>query len=503
MLVAPYYRFSHEKDERGISVEVQAQTVERYAAQQGWTLTAPYVDAGKSAYNDNIAKRPQFQRLLEDARRKQFQAVLVYKYDRFARKRKIFFSCLDELEGAGISVRSATESDDWLCVGLSGLLAEQYSRMLSARMKDVRRWEATQGRLIGPLPVGYSRTGPGTIAPDERAGAVLLAAQLYLTGTIGAHLITRALNDAGWRMPDGGHFKTTAVEEMLKNPLYAGIVECNGVQYPGKHEPLFDAATWQALQDMVERRSTRHARSGVRTTPLLSGIIVCGSCAAPMWYHSPREANRYYRCSAAINQVAGPQSDSVICRDAQAHADPVEQTVMGWIAGLAMMPGLRADVERILGAPVARPPAPDARDVETKLRRLARAYADGAYSDEEYDARRGALLGTLDAPPVPAERRVDAILQLLENIPELLAEATNEERRPVVQQLVSEVYARRREVMAIRPTLQGEAFFRAAQAAGEEWLKCMRGWAGRAPAPHPHTLLIQRPPVLLPVSRPV
>lgn len=192
MRIAPYYRVS--KDRTGnISIEVQREACERWVRSHAdprirdAELLPAYIDDGKSAYTDDLERRPAFRRLLADANAKHFDLVLVYKYDRFARKRRIYFQHIDELrERHGIEVKSATESDDWLSVGFNGLMAELYSRMLSARMKDVRAWEVQQrGLHVGRVPVGYSRQH-GLLVPNADAAIVHLLGQLYATGQYSA-----------------------------------------------------------------------------------------------------------------------------------------------------------------------------------------------------------------------------------------------------------------------------------------------------------------------------
>jgi hypothetical protein len=73
------------------------------------------------------------------------------------------------MEQCGIEVCGATESNDWLSVAVNGVIAEQYSRKLSARMKDVRLWEAKQGWLVGPAPVGYERRGRELVETPQAA----------------------------------------------------------------------------------------------------------------------------------------------------------------------------------------------------------------------------------------------------------------------------------------------------------------------------------------------
>src|SRR5690242_10552646 len=112
--VVMYCRVSHKDVERGISIDIQAEQNLRAITAEGWKHTASYVDDGISAYSDEIAARPEFARMLEDARAKKFDALVIYKWDRLARRQVIFYSVLAELERLGIVVHAATESNDWL-----------------------------------------------------------------------------------------------------------------------------------------------------------------------------------------------------------------------------------------------------------------------------------------------------------------------------------------------------------------------------------------------------
>src|SRR5687767_5711738 len=99
MVIAPYYRVSKKDKERGISIEVQQEAIARWIAIHApdAVLVSAYIDDGVSAYTDYIAKRPAFQRLIADAHANKFTHILVYKFDRFARKRRMFFEHLDTL----------------------------------------------------------------------------------------------------------------------------------------------------------------------------------------------------------------------------------------------------------------------------------------------------------------------------------------------------------------------------------------------------------------------
>ena len=113
MRVAPYYRVSRKDKERGVSIEIQQDVCEPYGHSRKYIFIDPYVDDGKSAYTENLAKRPAFQRLLADAKRNLFDAVLVYKFDRFSRKMTVALNAIDELLAAGVDVVSATELTEY------------------------------------------------------------------------------------------------------------------------------------------------------------------------------------------------------------------------------------------------------------------------------------------------------------------------------------------------------------------------------------------------------
>jgi DNA invertase Pin-like site-specific DNA recombinase len=198
-----YIRVSRADKKRGLTLEIQIEAIRAYARRQTITLLdTVYVDEGKSAYTNRIDKRPSFQRLLHDAQAKNriWSLVLVYKTDRFARDALIQLQCRRELKRLGVDTESATQynPDDSaigkLNVVLDAGLNEYYSALLAERMRDVRRFEASQqGRHVGPIPVGYDRI-QGLLVPNDRAPAVLLAGQLYATGQESAARIADALN---------------------------------------------------------------------------------------------------------------------------------------------------------------------------------------------------------------------------------------------------------------------------------------------------------------------
>jgi len=105
MRVAIYCRVSTSDQ----SVEMQRAQLLEYVARRGWELTGEYTDEGISGTKD---RRPGLDRLMDDARKRTFDAVLVWKFDRFARSVSHLLRALEEFKELGIEFASYSENLD-------------------------------------------------------------------------------------------------------------------------------------------------------------------------------------------------------------------------------------------------------------------------------------------------------------------------------------------------------------------------------------------------------
>jgi DNA invertase Pin-like site-specific DNA recombinase len=107
MNVALYARVSttqHHQD-----VETQLQALRLHAKARRWTIVDIYADKGWSGSKE---RRPELDRLMKDASRRRFDAVMVARFDRFARSVKHLLSALDTFQAIGIDFISLTENID-------------------------------------------------------------------------------------------------------------------------------------------------------------------------------------------------------------------------------------------------------------------------------------------------------------------------------------------------------------------------------------------------------
>lgn len=107
MKVAVYARVSTIG--HGQSCDMQLLELRHYAQARGWEIAGEYVDVGVSGTKE---KRPALDRLMADAHRRRFDAVVVWKFDRFARSVSHLLRALETFRAQGIEFVSFTEQMD-------------------------------------------------------------------------------------------------------------------------------------------------------------------------------------------------------------------------------------------------------------------------------------------------------------------------------------------------------------------------------------------------------
>jgi DNA invertase Pin-like site-specific DNA recombinase len=105
MKVALYTRVSTNDQ----SVEMQTSDLKRYCDQRGFEVYKEYSDQGISGVKD---RRPALDELMDDAKKKKFDVVLCWRFDRFARSTKHLITALEEFRHLGIDFISYQESID-------------------------------------------------------------------------------------------------------------------------------------------------------------------------------------------------------------------------------------------------------------------------------------------------------------------------------------------------------------------------------------------------------
>jgi putative DNA-invertase from lambdoid prophage Rac len=152
--VAIYARVSTA--DKGQDPEMQLKDLREYAHARGWKVFGEYVDIGESGSKD---KRPQLDRLMEDARKRRIDGILVWKLDRFGRSLKSLVTTLEELRGLGVQFVSYTENLDFstpagrAMANLIGVFAEFERDLIRERVKAGIQNAKSKGIRVGRRPL--------------------------------------------------------------------------------------------------------------------------------------------------------------------------------------------------------------------------------------------------------------------------------------------------------------------------------------------------------------
>ena len=130
----------------------QTRELREYCQRRGWNVVGEYVDAGISGARE---KRPQLDKLLADARRRRFDAVVVWRYDRFARSLRQLVNALEEFRALGIDFVSLREGVDTstpngrLVFGIFASIAEFERELIRDRVRAGLRNARAKGKRLG------------------------------------------------------------------------------------------------------------------------------------------------------------------------------------------------------------------------------------------------------------------------------------------------------------------------------------------------------------------
>ena len=136
----------------GQSPEMQLRELREYVARRGWAIAGEYVDVGISGARE---QRPALDRLLADARRRRFDAVVVWRYDRFARSLRQLVNALEEFRALGIDFVSLREGVDTstpngrLVFGIFASIAEFERELIRDRVRAGLRNARAKGKRLG------------------------------------------------------------------------------------------------------------------------------------------------------------------------------------------------------------------------------------------------------------------------------------------------------------------------------------------------------------------
>ncbi|MBR3505174.1 MAG: recombinase family protein [Clostridia bacterium] len=434
---ALYIRVSTDSQaDEGYSIEAQKDMLEGYCRSRGWKDYEFYIDGGFTGSNID---RPEMKRLIGEARAGRISQVVVYKLDRLSRSQKdTLFLIEDVFNPAGIGFTSLNENMDTstpmgrAMLGIMSAFAQLERETIRERTRMGMKERVRTGLWMGGghPPFGYDYDSDrGVLVPNADAETVRLIYRLYLEGLSTARIaaITGMKHDK-------------QVRDILSRKSNIGLIEYNGAEYRGRHEPIVDEAVFQAAQEQRRRRASAR---GFQSGHLLTGLVYCGRCGARMRYQKWGAKGFKLTCYSQQSSKRYLIRDEN-CDNEKAWADEVEAAVTGDFLDRAL--SLPEQTAEEAGETVGTRLAERIREAERRLKRLYDLYAAG--EDDVLAESISAQKRLLEALRAEAEReeaqrvreetevgRRDEIRRLAQAWDRM----TQVERRSVVRELIERV----------------------------------------------------------------
>ncbi|MDE5765595.1 MAG: recombinase family protein [Clostridia bacterium] len=293
-----YARYSSDSQSEQ-SIEGQLRVCEEYAQRNNILILNTYIDRAMTGTNDN---RPDFQKMLKDSNRKEWNYVLVYKLDRFSRNKYESTIHKKTLKNNGVTLLSAMENIpdtpegiilESLLEGMNQYFSAELSQKVRRGMKETRlKGNFTGGYIL----YGYNVENRKVVINENQAEVVRYIFEQYSLGVF-VKDIMKSLTAKGI-YNHGKPFARNTVYNILKNEKYSGIYRHNGEVFENMYPQIVPTEIYEKVRAKINEN--QYGKRSVEVVYLLRHKLKCGYCGQPISAETGTSKNgqvkRYYKC---------------------------------------------------------------------------------------------------------------------------------------------------------------------------------------------------------------
>ena len=293
-----YARYSSDSQSEQ-SIDGQLRVCEEYAQRNNILILNTYIDRAMTGTNDN---RPDFQRMIKDSARHEWNYVLVYKLDRFSRNKYESTVHKRTLKNNGVTLLSAMENIpdtpegiilESLLEGMNQYFSAELSQKVRRGMKETRlKGNFTGGHLL----YGYTLQDHKVIINESQAEVVRYIYEQFSLGVYVKDII-KSLTAQGI-YNNGKPFARNTVYNILKNEKYSGIYRHNGEVFENMYPQIVPTDIYERVRAKISEN--HYGKRSVEVVYLLRHKLKCGYCGQPISAETGTSKNgkvkRYYKC---------------------------------------------------------------------------------------------------------------------------------------------------------------------------------------------------------------
>ena len=467
------------------SISEQIGEMETYCERKGLTITTRYQEVGRGWSK----KRPEFQRMLADARKGRFDTIVCWKSDRLSRGMYPAAALMEVVEAHQIRLEAVMDAIDMKTFGLMAAIGKIELDNFRERSTMGKRGTAKQGRVpTGNLPYAY-RIGdysrPEVV--EEQAEVVRRIFHMYVHEGMRAYSIAVRLTDEGIPTQSGKLlWLQSRVHHILGNATYTGSWVYGKYRHVSTEDGMkvydqpkdtwieipvpqvIDDETWERAQALKKQRSVK-AKRNTNVLYLLQHLLKCGECGRNFHARCTRVTtnvrngkryryelptpSRYYMCN-------GMQSMRLRCRERPyIRAERLEEPIWSEVKRVIQNPDLIVAGIDTLGSQGSdgleeeiTQAERDLRSIQMEEDRAIRLFVSGKITEIQLDVQRKFITERLESARAKlddyrakeasgTEKRqlMETVLAWTREVGEGLDELTDEQRKEILQMIVEQV----------------------------------------------------------------
>lgn len=323
-----YARYSCDR-QREESIEGQLRECREYALKNNLCVIDEYIDRAYSAKTDD---RPEFQKMITDSSSKKFNAVIVWKLDRFARNRYDSLHYKMILKNNNVEVISATEN---ISGGSTGIImesllegfAEYYSAELSEKVIRGMNDNAFKCKFNGGyVPIGYYIDENKHYQIDVTTAPYVKDAFVMYASNFSMKEIAEYLKNKGVRTSRNKIISIRTMSTIFRNRKYTGEYKYRDIVVSDGIPQIVSSKLFDEVQNKLDMNQ-RNSNPDMKQRYILSTKLRCGKCNSLMCGESGTSKTgrvyHYYKCSSVKRHLG--------CNMKSVRQEDIEKEVLEYV----------------------------------------------------------------------------------------------------------------------------------------------------------------------------